>query len=160
VLAVEVYDVVKALHIMVVVGAFGLPLAYPLLVPYARRTHPRAMPAVHDFQNRMNRVITAPGIGLILVLGIYLASKNDLWGESWVIVPLVCLVLIGAIGGAVVGPAVVKLGELSQRDLSRADAPEPELSDEYDAVYRHYLRFESLLGALVLIAIFFMAAKP
>jgi hypothetical protein len=57
--AVALYDFVKALHIMAVVGAFGLPLAYPLLVPYARRSHPRAMPAVHDIQHRLNNRVTA-----------------------------------------------------------------------------------------------------
>jgi uncharacterized membrane protein len=160
--AVALYDVVKALHIMAVVGAFGLPLAYPLLVPYARRSHPRAMPAVHDIQHRLNNRVTAPGTVLILLFGAYLATKEDLWSELWVTVPLVILVIIGAIGGAVVVPTTRKLSELAQRDISRAGAPGDAIvfSDEYEAAYRRYMNFEMLLGALVLIAIFFMAAKP
>ena len=42
-LAVDSYGVVLALHIMAVLFAYGLPLAYPLLLPYVRRRNPRAM---------------------------------------------------------------------------------------------------------------------
>lgn len=160
-LALSSYSVFLALHIMAVVVAFGLPLAYPVLVPYARRAHPRAMPAVHDLQHRLNNRITAPGTVLILLLGFYMASTEDLLGEVWVIVPLVILVLIGAIGGAVVTPATRRLSELAARDITRGDAPgDVTFSAEYAAQYQRYMRTELLLGALVLIAIFFMAAKP
>ena len=161
-LALTVYDVVKALHVMVVVAAFGLPLAYPLLVPYARRAHPRAMPAVHDFQYRLNNRLTAPGTVLILLFGAYMATDRELWSESWVTVPLVLLLLIGGIGGAIVVPATKRLAELATRDITRADAPGDTVtfSDEYEAQYRRYIRAEMLLGALVLTAVFFMTAQP
>jgi uncharacterized membrane protein len=160
--AVALYDVVKALHIVAVVGAFGLPLAYPLLVPYARRAHPTAMPAVHDIQHRLNNYLTAPGTVLILLFGAYMASDRDLWGETWVTVPLVILVLIGGIGGALVVPATKRLAELARRDLTRADAPGDTVSfgGEYDREFRRYLRLETLLGALVIIAVVFMTTKP
>jgi predicted integral membrane protein DUF2269 len=160
--AVAVYDVALAVHIMAVVAAFGLPLPYPLLVPYARRNHPQAMPAVHDIQHRFNNRITAVGTVVILLVGGYLAGDADVFGEVWVIVPLIILFVIGGVGGAIVTPATRKLGELASRDLSRANAPGDAVtfSDEYDREYERYLRAEILLGALVLVAIFFMAAKP
>jgi MFS family permease len=160
--ALAVYDVALAVHIMAVVAAFGLPLAYPLLVPYARRNHPRAMPAVHDIQTRMNNTVTAIGTVVILLVGGYLAGDRDYFGEVWVIVPLIILFVIGGVGGAVVTPATRKLAELAKRDVSRGDAPGDTLvfSEEYDREYQHYMRAEIFLGALVLIAIFFMAAKP
>src|SRR5919112_46761 len=98
-LALSAYSVVLALHIMAVVAAFGLPLAYPLLVPYVRRAHPGALGAVHDVQYRLNQRVTAPGTVLILLFGAYMASKEDLWGEVWVIVPLTILIVIGGRGG-------------------------------------------------------------
>jgi uncharacterized membrane protein len=145
--AVALYDVVKALHVMAVVGAFGLPLAYPLLFAYLQRRHPAALGAAHDVQLYLNQRVTGTGTALILFFGAYLASKRDLWGEVWVIVPLAILVVIGAVGGALINPSVRRLSEL-------AGTP------GYDAEYRRYLRFEVLLGVLVLVAIFFMAAKP
>ena len=60
-LALESYSVVMAFHIMAVFLAYGLPAAYPLLIPYVRRRHPEAMPGVHDVQHRLNRVLTGPG---------------------------------------------------------------------------------------------------
>lgn len=156
------YDVALAVHIMAVVAAFGLPLAYPLVVPYARRAHPQAMPAVHDIQHRFTNRITAVGTVVVLLAGGYLAADADAMGEVWVIVPLVILFVIGGVGGAIIVPATRRLAELSQRDLSRAGAPGDAVafSDEYDREYRRYMQAEILLGVLVLVAIFFMAAKP
>lgn len=162
VLALGGYEVILTVHIVAVVAAFGLPLAYPLVVPYARANHPRAMPAIHDIQHKFNNRITATGTVVILLAGGYLAGDGDFFGEVWVIVPLIILFVIGGVGGAIVVPATRKLAELAQRDLSRGDAPGGAFafSDEYDSEYRRYINAERFLGVLVIVAIFFMAAKP
>ena len=147
VFAVEIYDVVKALHIMAVVGAFGLPLAYPVLFAYAQKHHASSLGPLHDIQLRLNQRITGTGTVLVLLFGAYLATKEDLWGEVWVTVPLIILFIIGGVGGALINPSVRRLSEKAG-------------TAEYDAEYRSYIRYEILLGVLVLVAIFFMAAKP
>jgi len=144
----DAYDVVKALHIIAVLAAYGAPLTYPLLIPYVRRRHPEALAGVHDVQYRLNKWLTGPGTAVILLAGIYLATKNDLWGEPWVIVGLAIIAIIGGLGGAVVVPSSERMSQLR-----------PE-SAEYAAVYSRYMRAEVTLGVLVLVAIFFMAAKP
>jgi uncharacterized membrane protein len=149
--ALVVYDAVKAFHIMAVLAAYGLPLAYPLLLPYVRRRHPEAMSGVHDVQHRLNQRVTGPGTVLILVFGAYMARKHHLWGQPWVVVPLAILVVIGALGGGVVVPATGRLSELARADLDGA---------EYAQVYRRYMAAEVTLGVLVLVGVFFMAAKP
>ena len=101
---VQTYDVVKALHIMAVVAAYGLPLAYPLLIPYVRRNNPEALPGVHAVQYRLNKYLTGPGTVVILLAGAYMATVHDLWGEPWVIAGLAIIVVIGGLGGAVVVP--------------------------------------------------------
>jgi uncharacterized membrane protein len=160
-LAVTTYLFVKALHIMAVLAAYGLPLAYPLLIPYVRRRHPHAMPGVHDVQHRLNQRLTGPGTLLILVFGAYMASKGHYWGEAWVIVGLASLAVIGAIGGAVIVPASRQMAELARADLEGATAAGSiAWSAEYDRVYRRYMAAEVLLGVVVLVAVFFMAAKP
>jgi hypothetical protein len=160
-LAVTTYLVVKALHIMAVLGAYGLPLAYPLMLPYVRRRHPHAMPGLHDVQHRLNQMLTGPGTGLILLFGAYMASKGDYWGEAWVIVGLGVLVVIGAVGGAIIVPASRRMAELARADVESAPAGGAiAWSREYDQVWRRYMAAEVLLGVLVLVAIFFMAAKP
>jgi hypothetical protein len=160
-IAVTSYSVVLALHIMAVVSAFGLPLAYPMLLPYVRRRHARAMPAVHDVQHRLNQRLTAPGTVLILAFGAYLASKHHYWGKAWVGVPLGILVLIGAVGGAYITPTVRRLAALARADIEATPAgTEVGWGAEYAELYRRYLVVESLLSVLVLVAIFFIAAKP
>jgi hypothetical protein len=160
-LAVTSYPVVMALHIMAVVAAYGLPMAYPMLLPYVRRNHPRAMPGVHDVQYRLNVRLTGPGTILILAFGAYMASKHHLWGEAWVAVPVAIIAVIGLVGGGVIVPASKRMASLARTDV---DATPPEgavaWSAEYDRVYGRYMAAEVFLGVLVLVAIFFMAAKP
>jgi uncharacterized membrane protein len=149
--ALVFYDVVKSFHIMAVVAGYGLPMAYPLLLPYVRRRHPEAMPGVHEVQHRLNQRLTGPLTVLILIFGAYMASKHHLWGEPWVVVPLVILVIIGGLGGGVVVPATERLAELARVDIG---------GSEYALLYRRYMAAEVTLAVLVLVAVFFMAAKP
>lgn len=159
--ALTTYPVVLALHIIAVIAAFGLPLAYPLLMPYVRRHHPRAMPGLHDVQHRLNQRLTGPGTVLILLFGAYMASKAHLWSKVWVDVPLGILVLIGALGGAVIVPASRRLADLARADVEGAGVGgEVTFGPEYALLYGRYMAAEILLGVLVLTAIFFMAAKP
>jgi hypothetical protein len=145
---VSTYTVVVALHIIAVVAAYGLPVSAPLLVPYVRRHHPAALPALHAAQHRLNNVVTGPFTVLLLGFGIYLATDGDLWGEPFVAVGIAAVAIIAVVGGGVVVPALRQLAAL---DPASAD---------YDRVYRRYMTAETFLGAVVLIAIFAMAAKP
>ncbi|MDA0162480.1 hypothetical protein OM076_19560 [Solirubrobacter ginsenosidimutans] len=142
------YTVVVAAHIIAVVAAYGLPLSAPLLVPYVRRHHPEALNGLHSAQYRLNNVLTGPFTVLVLAFGIYLASDGHRWGDPFVSIGVGAIAIIAVVGGAVVVPAVKRLAAL---DPSTA---------EYAAVYRRYLASESFLGALVLVTIFAMAAKP
>ncbi len=160
-LALTTYEVVEALHVIAVIAAFGLPLAYPMLLPYLRRTHPRAMPAIHDAQHRLTKRLVAPGTVLVLVFGAYLASKGHYWDEVWVDVPIAILVVIAVLGGAYMGPKSGELSGLARRDVEGTPAGAAVAwSPEYDTLYGRVMNVERLLGALVLVAIFFMAARP
>jgi hypothetical protein len=159
-LAVTTYGVVLALHIMAVLLAYGLPLAYPLMLPWLRRRHPRAMPGVHEVQHRLNIVLTGPGTVLVLAFGLYLASRRHAFDELWVQVPLGIIVLIGVIGAWVVR-ASERMAALSAADVAAAPAQGAVAwSAAYESLYARYVRVELFLGAIVLIAVFFMAAKP
>jgi hypothetical protein len=67
----------------------------------------------------------------------------------------------GGVGGAVIVPATRRMTDLARADLAAVpEGADVIWSPEYEAVYRRYLAAEILLGVLVLVAIFFMAAKP
>ena len=159
--ALTAYEVFKALHIMAVVAAFGLPLSYPMLLPYVHRTNPRAMPALHDAQHRMIQRLVAPGTVLVLAFGAYLATKGHYWSKAWVDVPLAILVVIGGVGGGYLAPRSEGAAAVARADVAAAPADGAVAwSAEYERLYRGLMTAETALGILVLVAIFFMAAKP
>jgi uncharacterized membrane protein len=155
-LAITFYSVVLSVHVMAVVIAFGTTFAYPAFMPWARRTHPQAMPVIHELSGRLGRLVMTPAMVVVLICGIYLASDADVWSEAWVTVPLVILIVIGALGGMFFSPNERRLGELARRDLAGGGT----LGSEYDALFRRVAAVGLTTAALVLIAIFFMAAKP
>ena len=156
--AVTAYDAVKALHVIAAFAAYGLPFAYPFLLPYLHRHHPRALPGVHDVQHRLNLALTGPGTVALLAFGAFMATRHHLWGQTWVTVPLVILAVIVVAGGAIVR-WTAQLARLAHADVQAA-GPAVTFGPAYSAVYRRYMATEVLLGALVLVAIFFMVAKP
>src|SRR3954454_11132463 len=147
-LALTSYSVVMALHIMAVLAAYGLPLSAPLVLPYVRRHHPRAMPGLHDAQHWANVRLTGPATGLILVLGAYMASKHHLWGKAWVDVPIAIIATIGVVGGYVV-QATRRMSDLSRADVDAA-GPSGAItwSAAYEEAYRRYLAVEVFLGTI------------
>ena len=67
------------------------------------------------------------------------------------------------LSGAFFAPTERRLAELAARDLSRSPNPGQEsdaLSEEYAALLRRWNLVGAVAGALVLVAIFFMVAKP
>jgi uncharacterized membrane protein len=150
------YGVVLSVHIMAVVVAFGISFAYPVFKPWARRTHPGSMPVIHDMSERLGKVVMSPAMVVVLICGIYLASDARVWNEVWVSVPLVILIVIGGLGGAYFAPKERQLATLAKRDLEGGGT----LSAEYDELFQQVSVVAYANCALVLIAIFFMAAKP
>jgi hypothetical protein len=145
---VSTYSVVVAVHIIAAFAAYGLPATWPLILPYLRRRHPDALPGVHAIQYRLNVALTGPFTVVLLAAGIYLATRGHHWGETFTTGGLVAIAIIAVVGGAVIVPSTKRLAAL---------APD---SAVYDAVYRRYMAAEVALAAVVLIAIFVMAAKP
>lgn len=154
------YDFFLAVHVIAVLLAYGLPLAYPLMLPWLRRHHPRSMPGVHAIQHRLNKLMTGPGTLLVLGAGVYLTIKGDLWEEHWVGAGFTAILIIALAGGWIVG-ATAKLAELAEADVAAA-SPDGEVawSEEHQALYKRYERVEILLGFVVLATVFVMAAKP
>lgn len=154
--AIYFYDFVLAVHVAAIVIAFGVTFAYPIIVPAVRSHRPDAMAALHLAQARVGQFMILPAGVLALISGGWMASHRDYFGETWVVVPLLILLTILAMGGLYFGPTEKHLHELAERDLT-ADG---KLGPEYDAVAGRLAIIGAIPPALVLVAIFFMAAKP
>jgi hypothetical protein len=78
-----------------------------------------------------------------------------------VIVPLIILIALLGLGGAFFTPNERRAGELAARDVAAAGPDGPvALSPEYEALSARVAKMGALASVLVLVAIFFMAAKP
>ena len=142
------YSVVLAVHIIAAFAAYGLPAAYPLILPYLKTHHPDALPGVHAIQYRLNLGLTGPFTILLFAAGVYLATTHHRWGETFTTVGLIAIAIIAVLGGAIIVPSTKRLATLTPN------------TPDYDAVYRRYLTAEIILAAVVILTIFAMAAKP
>lgn len=154
--AILFYDVVVTLHVICVVIAFGVAFVYPAIIPWFVKTHPEAMPAVHEMQVRVGRLIITPFATLALLTGFYLAADADVFSEVWVTVPMVILIVLLGLGGAFFTPRERELAVIARRDLDAGGG----FSDEYATKAQSVALVGAASSALILVAIFFMVAKP
>lgn len=156
--AVVFYEVVLAVHVMAVVVAFGVTFAFPILFAVAARQDPRSLPVLHRIEYTLERVLINPGLALVVIAGIYLASKGHYWSDFFVQWGLGVAIVIGALIGAVMIPTAKRAEALAARDVAACGEGEIELSAEYAAQTRRLARVGGSLSALVLLTIFFMVA--
>ena len=158
--ATSFYEVIVAVHVMAVVIAFGVTFAYPVIFAVGARTDPRALPLLHRIEYTIERWLINPGLLLVVVAGIYLASDRHLWSEFFVQWGLGASVVIGALVGAVMIPTAKRAESVVARDLAAAGEGTPQMSEEYRGLVRRATAVGTLLSALVLVTILFMTIKP
>jgi hypothetical protein len=157
--AVEFYNVVLAIHIAAVVVSFGVVFAYPVIFAVAAK-YPEHLPFAYRAEKAVGQRIITPGLVIIILAGAYLASKIHVWGEVWVIVPFIIAIVIGGMGGMFFAPLETKLIAIADRDVRGAQGGAVTMSAEHDALAKRLQAGGAVSALLVLVAIFFMAAKP
>jgi Predicted integral membrane protein (DUF2269) len=155
--ASSLFEVVLAIHIMAVVVTFGVTFAYPIMFAVAARHDPRGLPLLHRVEYTVERTLINPGLLVVVLAGVYLASKGHFWSDFFVQWGLAAAIVIGALTGAVMIPTSKRAEEVAARDLAAADGGEVEPSEEYRALVRRLSIVGTLLSVLVLITILFMA---
>jgi hypothetical protein len=160
-LAIYFYDVVVAVHVAAIVIAFGVTVAFPLIDAQIRRLAPQSMPVWHHIVATINGKFITPAMAVALFAGIYAAQDRDLMGKSWVGVPFAILIVLFGLVGAFFTPQSRKLADLAGRDVAASSgAADVTWSAEYDAAYKRVATVGTVAGLLILVAIFFMVAKP
>jgi hypothetical protein len=151
-------EVVLGIHISAVVVAFGAFFAYPIVYTYGMRLDPRHIGWWHRVEGRIGMVVTTPGLAVVLLAGIYLASKEHQWSQFYVQWGLGTALVLGAVSGAFFTPQERRAAELAERDIAAAGgSPEVTFSPEYLAVSRRIAVVGSLSSLLVLVTVLFMA---
>lgn len=154
--ALLLYEVVLALHIAAVVVAFGVTFAYPIIFTVFSRQDPRALAALHRAELAVGQRLIQPGLAVVLVAGIYLASKLEVWSSFYIQWGMGAVIVLGGLGGLFFTPTARRLIELAERDVAAAGAGEVTLSAEYQRLYKRLIVVGSLSSLLVLVTIYFM----
>jgi len=155
--AVAFFEVVLAVHIMAVIVAFGVTFAYPIMFSVGARADPRSLPMLHRIEYSIERRLINPSLLVVLLAGIYLASKLHVWSAFYVQWGLGAVVVIGAVIGAVLIPTSKRAEALAERDLAAGGADAAGFSQEYRALTRRLAIVGSLTSLLVLVTVYFMA---
>jgi hypothetical protein len=158
-LAVTFYQVVLAVHIIAVVVAFGATFAYPVFLGAITRADSRALPSLYRAFHAVSQRVIMPGLALVLICGIYLASKLHMWSAFYVQWGLGVVIAIGAIEGMYLGPNERRLVEAADRDLAAAGDGPLTPGEEHRGLLRRVGAVGALMDLLVILTIYFMVSR-
>lgn len=155
-------DAIVAIHILAVMVAFGVLFIYPLLRFIGAGQEPRAMSSFHRLQYAVHMRVQAPGLVIVLLAGIYLASDQHQWSAFFVGWGIAAVIAIGAIGGAYISPREKRLIALAEAETGAvvaggSGAPGFAWSEEYRAVARQADAARLVQLAITVLTVFFMA---
>ena len=164
VLAVTTYDFSVFLHVSAVMIGFGATWAEAVMFPVAAKMSPRHLPYVHRLQLVINKFLAAPAILIVASTGIYQASEGSWdYGDLWVSGTIAILVVVAAILLAYFIPPDRKLLPMIEKEIADLGGGEIQLS-QLSAEYIRKGKLEgaigSLMGVLLIVAIYFMTTKP
>jgi hypothetical protein len=157
--AASFWQVVLAIHILVVVACFGVLVTYPVISIAAERLDRTVTPTLHRVRIVIARSLVNPGLLVVLAAGIYLAADLHLFKQFFVMWGIAAIVVLGALEGAYMIRASKKLAELSQRDVDAAGGGEIKWSDEYVSARSRYDQVAILMAGIVLVTGFLMTVN-
>jgi hypothetical protein len=156
---VQFFEVVLAVHIMAVVFAFGATFAYPVLLGTVGKADSRALPALYRAIHAISVKVIMPGLAIVVICGIYLASKLHVWSEFYVQWGIAVAVVIGAVEGMFLSPNEKRLIEVAEKDLVAAGEGTVTFGTEHDTLVRRIGAVGATMDLLVILTILFMALK-
>jgi uncharacterized membrane protein len=151
--------IVLAIHVVAVIVTFGAVFARPLVFAAANRQDPRSLPVLHRIEYTLQRLLVTPGVLLVILTGIYMADREDLWGAFFLWWGIGVVALIGVALPTVMIPTARRAEMVARRDLRSGPADAIGLSPEYRALTRRLAMLSAVLGVLVLITVLFMGVE-
>jgi hypothetical protein len=155
-------QVILALHILSVIAAFGVLFSYPIFITIGAQLDPGAMPWFHRMQQAVSRWLIGPGLLLVVIFGVILASRYHAWHAFYVQWGIGAAIVMGALEGMFMIPREGRLADLARRDLDE-QATQPGTvvtrSAEYQAVFRQVAIGAVALSSIVILTVYFMATQ-
>jgi hypothetical protein len=144
---------------MAVVFAFGATFAYPVLLGTVGKADSRSLPALYRAIHAISVKVIMPGLAIVVICGIYLASKLHVWGDFFVQWGIAVALVIGAVEGMFLSPNEKRLVEVADMDLAAAGDGPVTFGTEHDTLVRRIGAVGATMDLLVVLTILFMVLK-
>ena len=161
--AVAFSDFVLAVHILAAVIGFGVVFAFPVLLASAAHLDPGVLPWLLRARQRIGRYIVNPGLLVLLLAGIFLASDEHQWKFFYVQWGIAAVIVIGGLEGSLITRRSGRLADLAERDLAATGVPSggqrvsAQWSEDYLRGQRLLTIGGTLIQVIVVITVFLMA---
>lgn len=163
VLAAPFSSVVLAFHIAGVVFGFGIVLATPVIGRVVERLDPAATVWWYRVRKALGRRIVNPGLTLVVIAGVVLATDEHKWGSFFVAWGIGAAIVLGALEGSFVIPQSGKLADEAESAVGvgvSAAGASAGRSAEYLQRSRRLMLVQVVMAALVLVTIYLMSVQP
>ena len=152
------------LHITAVVVGFGATFSESVMFPVAMKMSARNLPFVHRLQLVINQFFAIPAAIVVAATGVYQVDKYGFdYGDFWLSATIAILIVLFLVNIFFFIPTDRKLLPIIEKAIADAGDKELKLSDLPDT-YQRLGRAEgivgSIMGILLIAAIFFMTTKP
>ena len=146
------YSFLKFLHVLMAVVAVGFNASYGIWLARAAREPEHAAHVLRGIRFLDDRFAT-PAYVLLLVLGMAMVLESGIgFSTFWIAASLVLYVVVVVLAIAGFAPALRE--QVALAEAGRVD------SDEYRHAARRGGAIGGILGAIVVVIIFFMVTKP
>jgi hypothetical protein len=158
--AVQFYDVVVFLHIMLVILAIGPTYAYGVFLAVAERSDPRAIPTVARGILAWDKAANFLLLGILLA-GLYLVADGP-WefSDFYISWGFVAILVFGGASGAFFVPKTKELIEVAERDVAASGTGEVRLSADFQALSGALAKVGTAVGLFGVLTVYVMTAKP
>lgn len=159
------WQVVLAIHVLAVVAGFGSVFAFPPLFGALARTDPQVIPSLLRARQRIGRFLINPGLLIVVLAGVYLASKLHQWSTFYVGWGIAAALVIGALEGSFIIRPAGRLADLAERDLAATavaaggQRTSATWSKEYTEGIQRFTLAGNAMALIVVATVFFMATQ-
>ena len=157
--AVVFWQIILAVHVVFVVAAFGLLLAYPLITIASERIDRRSLPVLLRVRVLLGRSLVNPGLLIVAISGVYLAAQQHQWGNFYVWWGVAAALTIGGLEGALVMRQSATLAGLAERDVNLFGSSDGAWSSDYIAARNRADQVNALLAVIVVVTTFLMVVQ-
>ncbi len=157
--AVFFWQIALALHIIFVVVAFGTVVSFPLLASGAERLDRRSVPLILRLRQLIGRGFVNPGLLVVVLAGVYLASELHQWHYFYVQWGVGVAIVLGGLEGAFVIRQCGKLADIAQRDIDASGDGELTWSEEYTSARTRLDQISVAMAVLVIVTVYIMVVQ-